>query len=95
MTSNYVTPDSILCTLQSWNDSWVESGEEDVSWFYALLGATVAAYGGALTLAGLMFHWFKPSGKGGQGSGEGEGGLKGGTLAPGVLSGLRVGKIVG
>ena len=40
----------------------MSSGEEDVQWFYALLGATVAAYAGSLTLAGLMFHWFKPEG---------------------------------
>ena len=28
----------LLDFVQSWNDSWVESGEEDVSWYYALLG---------------------------------------------------------
>ncbi|GAX77158.1 hypothetical protein CEUSTIGMA_g4603.t1 [Chlamydomonas eustigma] len=52
----------LLDFVQSWNDSWVASAEEDEQWYYALLGVTVAAYAGSLTVAGLMFHWFKPSG---------------------------------
>lgn len=39
-------------------------GEEDVSWFWALLAITLGAYGGAATLTGLMYHWFKPAGAG-------------------------------
>jgi hypothetical protein len=30
----------LLDFVQSWNDTWVEFGEEDVSWYYALLGET-------------------------------------------------------
>ena len=31
---------------QNWNDVWVEAGEEDVRYFHALLGVTMAAYAG-------------------------------------------------
>ncbi|KAG1672210.1 hypothetical protein FOA52_002911 [Chlamydomonas sp. UWO 241] len=52
----------LLDFVQTWNDSWVSAGEEDTTWLYALLGLTVAAYTGVLTMAGLMFHWFAPPG---------------------------------
>jgi len=43
----------LLDFVQSWNDSWVASAEEDEQWYYALLGVTVAAYAGSLTVAGV------------------------------------------
>ncbi len=52
----------LLDFVHSWNANGALAGEEDQSWYYALLGVTVVAYGGSLTLSALMFHWFKPSG---------------------------------
>lgn len=52
----------LLDFVQGWNDNWVAAGEEDNSWLYALLALTVAAYTAVLTMAGLMFHWYSPSG---------------------------------
>ena len=42
------------------NDAWVEAGDDDESYLYALLGATLGAFGGAIALAGLSYHWFAP-----------------------------------
>ncbi|KAG2493562.1 hypothetical protein HYH03_008376 [Edaphochlamys debaryana] len=54
----------LLDFVQCWNDSWVAAGEEDERWLYGLMGLTVGAYAGTLTLAGLMYAWFKPPGAG-------------------------------
>lgn len=51
----------LLDFVQGWNDSWVEAGEEDVSWLYALLGATISSYVGVIVLSALMFAWFSPT----------------------------------
>jgi hypothetical protein len=52
----------IIDMAATWNESWVAEGEEDERYLYALLAATVGAYGAALALAGLCFHWFAPAG---------------------------------
>ncbi|KXZ45723.1 hypothetical protein GPECTOR_51g709 [Gonium pectorale] len=54
----------LLDFVQAWNESWVAAGEEDERWLYGLMALTVGAYAGTLTLAGLMYHWFKPAGAG-------------------------------
>lgn len=54
----------LLDFAATWNEAWVAAGEEDERWFYALLGLTVAAYGGVLALAGLLYAFFKPAGAG-------------------------------
>ncbi|KAG2425224.1 hypothetical protein HYH02_015051 [Chlamydomonas schloesseri] len=54
----------LLDFVQCWNDSWAANGEEDERWLYGLMGLTVVGYGGTLTLAGLMYAWFKPAGAG-------------------------------
>lgn len=52
----------LLDVTQNWNDSWVEAGEEDPFYFKALLGVTLGAYAGCITIAGLLYHFFAPSG---------------------------------
>lgn len=52
----------LLDVTQNWNDAWVEAGEGDVRYFHALLAVTVAAYAGCVTIGGLLFHFFVPSG---------------------------------
>eukprot|EP00195_Chlamydomonas_chlamydogama_P004895 CAMPEP_0202902598 /NCGR_PEP_ID=MMETSP1392-20130828/16943_1 /ASSEMBLY_ACC=CAM_ASM_000868 /TAXON_ID=225041 /ORGANISM="Chlamydomonas chlamydogama, Strain SAG 11-48b" /LENGTH=445 /DNA_ID=CAMNT_0049589387 /DNA_START=195 /DNA_END=1532 /DNA_ORIENTATION=+ len=56
----------LLDFVQAWNDSWVataeEEGEGGQRWLYALMGVTLLAYSAVLTLAGFLYHWFKPSG---------------------------------
>ncbi|GFR42829.1 hypothetical protein Agub_g3786 [Astrephomene gubernaculifera] len=54
----------LLDFVQCWNDSWVAAGEDDERWLYGLMGLTCTAYTGTLTLAGLMYYWFKPAGAG-------------------------------
>ncbi|GIL51871.1 hypothetical protein Vafri_7783 [Volvox africanus] len=54
----------LLDFVQCWNDSWVANGEENDRWLYGLMGLTCVGYGGTLTLAGLMYYWFKPAGAG-------------------------------
>jgi hypothetical protein len=54
----------LLDFVQCWNEAWVGYAEEDPNWLYGLLTVSVLAFCGTLTLAGLMFHWFKPSGAG-------------------------------
>ena len=51
----------LLDFVQGWNDSWVEAGEEDISWLYALLGVTVSSYAGVIGLVAVMFTWFAPN----------------------------------
>lgn len=52
----------LLDVTQNWNDAWVEAGEEDGRYFHALLGVTLGAYAGCITIAGLLYHWFAPGG---------------------------------
>lgn len=52
----------LLDLSQAWNDAWVEEGERDERFLYALLGATAAAYAGAATIGGLLYYWFAPGG---------------------------------
>ena len=52
----------IIDATNAWNESWVEEGEADERYLYALLIATVGAYGGMLTLTVLSYVWFTPSG---------------------------------
>ncbi|MEW5314073.1 MAG: hypothetical protein WDW38_005597 [Sanguina aurantia] len=54
----------LLDFVASINETWVANAEDNEKWLYALMTVTVAAYAGALTLAGFMFYWFKPSGAG-------------------------------
>ncbi len=42
----------LLDFVQQWNDSWVAAAEEDQRWLHVLLGITLSAYAGAVTLAG-------------------------------------------
>ena len=51
----------LLDFVQGWNDGWVEAGEEDNTWLYALLGVTLSAYAGVIGLTAVMFTWFAPS----------------------------------
>lgn len=51
----------LLDFVQGWNDSWVEAGEEDISWLYALLGVTLSSYAGVIGLVAIMFTWFAPT----------------------------------
>ncbi len=52
----------LLDFTQSWNDAWVAEGESDQRWLYGLLALTVGAFSAVLTIAGLLFYWFKPAG---------------------------------
>ena len=52
----------LLDLSQAWNDAWVEEGERDERFLYALLGATAAAYASAATAGGLLYYWFAPGG---------------------------------
>lgn len=54
----------LLDFFQSWNESWVERGEQNVNWLYGLLALTVLSYAGTATIVGLCFRWFKPAGAG-------------------------------
>eukprot|EP00890_Picochlorum_soloecismus_P000604 jgi/Picsp_1/1544/NSC_05022-R1_probable serine incorporator-like len=51
----------IIDATNAWNETWVAEGEEDDRYLYALLIATLGAYGGAATLAILSYVWFAPS----------------------------------
>jgi len=46
----------LLDFTAAWNASWVQ--KESESWLYALLAVTLTCVGGALTLVGLLFHWY-------------------------------------
>jgi len=48
----------LLDFTAAWNASWVQ--KESESWLYALLAVTLTCVGGALTLVGLLFHWYRP-----------------------------------
>lgn len=52
----------LLDFTQTWNDTWVAM--EDERYLYALLAATVAAGVGTLSVVGVLFYWFNPSGGG-------------------------------
>lgn len=54
----------LLDFVQCWNETWVGWGEEEPRWLYGLLAVTITAFAAVITLAGLMFHWFKPAGAG-------------------------------
>lgn len=54
----------LLDFVQYWNESWVEAGDDDNRWLYGLLAVTVTAYAAVITMAVLMFMWFKPAGAG-------------------------------
>lgn len=44
----------LLDFVASVNETWVANAEDDEKWLYALMTVTVAAYAGALTLAGQL-----------------------------------------
>eukprot|EP00889_Picochlorum_renovo_P000144 jgi/Picre1/27174/NNA_000143.t1 len=46
----------------AWNEAWVFEGEEDERYLYALLVATVGAYGASCVMIVLSYVWFSPSG---------------------------------
>lgn len=54
----------LLDFTQSWNEAWVQNGEEDERWLYGLLGITISAFMGTLAVAGVLFYFFKPGGAG-------------------------------
>jgi hypothetical protein len=49
----------LLDFTAAWNASWVQ--RESESWLYALLAVTLTCIGAALTLVGLLFHWYAVS----------------------------------
>ncbi|KFM24734.1 putative serine incorporator [Auxenochlorella protothecoides] len=51
----------VVDVTQAWNDAWVEAGDEDETWLYGLLAATLGALGGCVALAALCFHFFAPA----------------------------------
>lgn len=52
----------IIDATNAWNEAWVFEGEEDERYLYALLVATVGAYGASFVMVVLSYLWFSPSG---------------------------------